>query len=134
MASPNPEIISNEEEPSANGWFQLDVPSHGKIATVKKIVSHTGKGKPVKSNDILKKLKELKVIYGIDRDAIDTLLESVEEHNIPEKPITIAKGDVEDGENGSIEWSIEGITEKASEFLVVSKTQIAIRKLSTQGK
>lgn len=134
MASPNPEIRSNEEEPSANGWFKLDVPSHGKIVTVKKIVRHTGKGKPVKSNDILKKLKELKVIYGIDRDAIDTLLESVEEHNIPEEPITIARGDVEDGENGSIEWCIEGITEKGSEFLIVPKTQIAIRELSTNGK
>ncbi len=133
MSSPSPEIISNEEEPTANGWFQIAVPNDGKIATVKKIVRHTGKGKPVSTNDILKKLKELKVVYGIDRDAIDMLVKSVDEHNLPEEPVIIAKGDVEDGKNSSIEWCIEDIPEQDSTCLVAPNIKIAVMTLATQG-
>lgn len=133
MSSPNPEIITHEEEPAANGWFQIAIPSDGKIATVKKIVRHMGKGTPVTANDILKKLKQLKVIYGIDRDAIDSLVKSVDEHKIPEEPVIIAKGDVEDGKNGSIEWCIEGISEKDSECLIAPNMKIAVMTLATQG-
>jgi uncharacterized protein len=133
MSNPNPDIISNEVEPTANGWFQIAVHNDGKIACVKKIVRHTGKGKPVTANDILKKLKELKVVYGIDREAIDELIKSVDEHNIPEEPVVIAKGDVEDGQNSSIEWCIEGISEEGSSFLVVPNMKIAVMTLATQG-
>jgi uncharacterized protein len=122
------------EAPSANGWFQLNVPADGLIATVKKIVRHTGNGKPVKAVDILKKLKQLKVVYGIDQDAIESLLTSVEDNDIPEAPVVIAKGDVENGGNGSIEWCIEGITEENAGFLVVPNVKIAVKKLASQGK
>ncbi len=133
MSSLNPEIISSEEEPTANGWFQITIPNDGKIASVKKIVRHTGKGKPVTANDILKKLKELKVVYGIDREAIDSLIKSVDENKIPEEPITIAKGDIEDGANSSIEWCIEEISEQNSESLVVANMKIAVMTMATQG-
>lgn len=134
MESHAQESSTDTEEPSANGWFQIDVPNDGLVAKVKKIVRHTGKGKPVKAGDILNKLKQLKVIHGIDREAIDKLLESVDENNVPEEPVVIAKGDVENGENGSIEWCIEGITEENSGFLVVPKVKIAVRTLASQGK
>ncbi len=133
MSNPNPDIVSNEEEPTANGWFQIAVPEDGKIASIKKIVRHSGKGTPVKANDILKKLKQLKVINGIDREAIDALLKSVDEHNIPEEPVIIAKGDVEDGKNSSIEWCIEDIPENNSECLVVPNKKIAVMTMATQG-
>jgi uncharacterized protein len=125
---------SDKEEPSANGWFQIDVPNDGLVAKVKKIVRHTGNGKPVKAGDILNKLKQLKVTHGIDREAIDKLLESVDDNNVPEEPVVIAKGDVENGENGSLEWCIDGITEENSKFLVVPKMKIAVRTLASQGK
>ena len=123
-----------DEVPSANGWFQLTVANGGITASVKKIVRHTGKGKPVKTADILKKLKELKVIYGIDQDAIEALIKSVDENNVPEDPVIIAKGDIEHGENGTIEWFVEGITETETSFLVIPNMPIAKRALPTQGK
>ena len=134
MESHAQNISSNDEIPSANGWFQIAVPNDGLTASVKKIVRHTGNGKPVKANDILKKLKQLKVTYGIDREAIEDLVKSVDDNNVPEEPVVIAKGDVENGKNGSIEWCIEGITEKDSEFLVTPKVKIAVRTLASQGK
>ena len=135
MSNPSPQISPVEQIPAANGWFQLDVPSNGKIAKVKKIVRHTGNGKPVTSKDILAKLKQLKVIHGIDLEAIDKLVKDVDENKIPEEPVAVAKGEVEDGENGTIEWLIEGLSEKNSnKYLVVPGTKIAIQKLATQGR
>ena len=126
--------VSEEDAPSANGWFQLTVPEDGLAVSVKKIVRHTGKGKPVKTADILNKLKQSKVVYGIDREAINALVKSVDENNIPEEPVIIAKGDVVNGTNGKIEWCIDGITEEGSSFLVVPKVKIAVKTLASQGK
>ena len=134
MSTPNPQVSLNENGPAANGWFQIDVPSNGKLAKLKKIVRHTGSGKPVTAKDILAKLKQLKVIHGIDHEAIDKLIQSVDENNVPEEPVIIAKGDVEDGENGTIEWLIEDITEDNAKFIVVPDTKIAIRHLVSHGK
>lgn len=134
MPEPSSPNSATDEVPSANGWFQIAVPSDGAIASIKKIVRHTGKGKPIKSVDILKKLKELKVVYGIDHEKIEKLLKSVDEHDIPETPAIIAKGDVEHGQNGNIDWSIDGITEAGAEFLVVPNIQVCIKKLASKGK
>ncbi len=123
-----------DEEPSVNGWFQLAVPEDGLIVSVKKIVRHTGNGKPVKAIDILNKLKQSKVVYGIDRDAIDKLIALVDEDNIPEEPVVIAKSDVENGSNGTTEWCIEGIIDEGSSYLVVPGVKIAVKTLSTQGQ
>jgi uncharacterized protein len=127
-------VSSNVEVASANGWFQIAVSNDELFATVKKIVRHAGNGKPVTTRDIFKKLKELKVVYGIDRDAIENLVKFVEDNNIPEEPVVIAKGDVENGENGSIKWCIEGASEENSNILLVPKVKIAERTLATQGK
>lgn len=120
--------------PAANGWFQIAVASDGATASIKKIVRHSGTGKPVIVMDILKKLKELKVVYGVDREAIDELLNAVENHNVPDKPVVIAKGDVEHGENSHVEWYINGINESETKILVVPKTPVCVKKLSSQGK
>ncbi len=134
MESQTQETSVSNEESSVNGWFQIAVPEDGLIVSVKKIVRHTGNGKPVKAVDILNKLKQSKVVYGIDRDAIDKLITSVDENNIPEEPVVIAKSDVENGTNGSIEWCIDGITDEGSTYLVVPGVKIAVKTLSSQGK
>lgn len=134
MESQTLDTSVSDEEPSANGWFHIAVPEDGLVVSVKKIVRHTGNGKPVKAVDILNKLKQSKVVYGIDRDAIDKLITSVDENNIPEEPVVIAKSDVENGTNGTIEWCIDGITEDGSTYLVVPGIKIAVKTLSSQGK
>lgn len=134
MESQTQESSVSDEEPSANGWFQLAVPEDGLIVSVKKIVRHTGNGKPVKAIDILNKLKQAKVVYGIDRDEIDKLISSVDENNIPEEPVVIAKSDVKNGTNGTIEWGIDEITDEGSTYLVVPGVKIAVKTLSSQGK
>jgi len=134
MESQTQETSGSDEEPSVNGWFQLAVPEDGLIVSVKKIVRHTGNGKPVKAIDILNKLKQAKVVYGLDRDAIDKLISAVDDNNIPEAPVVIAKSDVENGSNGTIEWCIDGITDEGSTFLVVPDVKIAVKRLSSQGK
>lgn len=134
MASQTQDAPIRNEEPSANGWFQLTVPEDGLVVSVKKIVKHTGNGKPVKAVDILKKLKQSKVVHGIDRDAIDKLIAAVEENNIPEEPVVIAKSEVENGTNGVIEWCIDGISDEGSTYLVVPGVKIAEKTLSSQGK
>ena len=120
--------------PATNGWFQIAVSNDTLVASVKKIVRHVGNGKPVKTNDIFKKRKQLKVSYGIDSEAIKNLIKLVDDNNITEEPVVIAKGDVENGKNGTIEWCIEGITEENSEFLVVPNIKIAVMTLASQGK
>ena len=122
-----------EEEPFVNGWFQIAVPSNGTQACIKKIVRHAGKGKPIEVKDILKKLKQLKVIHGIDVNAIEELLKQVDAGEIPDKPVLIALADVKHGENGSIEWSIEGVEDQEEEIFVVPSMQIAVRKLTVTG-
>jgi len=134
MESHAQKISSDDEIPSANGWFQIAVSSDGSNASVKKIVRHTGNGKPVTVGDILNKLKQLKVVYGINREVIENLVKSVNDNNPPEAPVVIAKSDVENGENGSIEWCINGVTEENSEILIVPKVKIAERILATPGK
>jgi len=134
MESQTQETSVSDDEPSANGWFQIATPEDGLIVSVKKIVRHTGNGKPVKAVDILKKLKQEKVVYGIDRDAIDKLIVSVDENNIPEEPVVIAKSDVENGTNGTIEWCIDGITDEGATYLVVPGVKVAVKTLSSQGK
>ncbi len=134
MESQTQDTLESDEESSANGWFQLTVPEDGLIVSVKKIVRHTGKGKPIKVVDILKKLKQSKVVYGIDRDAIDKLVAAIEVNNIPEESVVIAKSDVENGTNGTIEWCIDGITDEGSAYLVVPGVKIAVKTLPSRGK
>ena len=55
MESQAQKISSSDEIPSANGWFQIAVPNDGVTASVKKIVRHAGKGRPIKAKDILEK-------------------------------------------------------------------------------
>lgn len=134
MESHAQNMSSDDEIPSANGWFQIAVSSDGSSASVKKIVRHTGNGKPVKVGDILNKLKQLRIIYGIDREVIENLVKSVNDNNVPEDHVVIAKTDVENGENGSIKWYINDVTEENSEILIVPKVKIAERTLATPGK
>ena len=88
-------ISSPDETVSANGWFQIAVANDASTASIKKIVRHSGNGKPVTASDIHNKLKQLKVTYGIDREAIEQLVTCVNDNNIPDHPVVIAKGDVE---------------------------------------
>ena len=127
------EAIIAEQAPSANGWFQLQVPTDGLSISVKKIVRHTGEGKPVETRDILKKLKGHKVIYGVDVNAIESLLKLVELNQIPEKPVVIAKSDVTQGKDGKLEWCIDGIEEKGAEIVVAADMQIAILLNAIKG-
>ena len=131
---PAAEAATAEEQPFANGWFKIIVPSNGSHAYIKKIVGPVGEGKAVESADILKKLKQLKVIYGIDVNAIEELLKLVALDEIPEDPYPIANADVVHGENGSISWCIDGVENQEPEIRVVPGMQIATRLLATTGK
>lgn len=115
-----------EEAPSSNGWFQLAVPSDGSRVEIKKIVPHTGKGKPVQCADITKKLKSLKVVHGINIEAINMLLEDVQANILPEGPVEIARSDVEEGREGSLEWCIEALDKTDADALVASDEQLAV--------
>lgn len=121
-------------EPFANGWFTLAVTSNGASAVIKKIVRHSGQGKPVTLEDILKKMKKEKVVHGIDMAAIHGLLQSVENNVIPEDQTVIARSDVENGENGSLEWLIQGLPDNVSSIYVAPGTRIAVRKPASRGK
>ncbi len=123
-----------EEIPSSNGWFQLVVPGDGSAARLKKIVRHTGNGKPVEAVDILKKLKEQKVVYGIDVDAIENVLNLVEASQIPEEAVIIACSDVTEGSNGQLQWCIDGIGGKDVELIVAPDMPVAIRRRAIKGK
>lgn len=131
---PTAEVAAAEKQPSANGWFKIIVPSNGSNAYIKKITRHSGEGKAVDAADILKKLKQLKVIYGIDANAIEELLKRVELDEIPGDPYPVANADVVHGENGSITWCIDGVEAKESGLRVVPGMQIATRLLATTGK
>lgn len=127
-------VVSNEELPAADGWFELDVPADGSVALLKKIIRHIDDGQPVKTADILEKLKELNVTYGIELDVIDALLKSVDENDLPDEPVVIAKADVEHGEAGTVEWRIGDMTENNAGFLVVPHIELAIWTPPTKGK
>jgi len=117
-----------------NGWFTLSVPSSGACAVIKRIARHSGAGKPVQMEDILKKLKKENVIHGIDMTAIHELLTAVEKNEIPDKETVIARSDVENGENGTLTWHIEGLTENPAGVYVAPDTPIAVRKPASKGK
>ncbi len=123
-----------EETPSSNGWFQLAIPGDGSHVLIKKIVSHTGNGKAVENKDILKKLKSEKVIHGIDFDAIEGLLKLVQTNQIPNEPVSIANSDVEQGEDGNLDWCIDGLDVKESEVIVAPDMTIAVRRPGIKGK
>ncbi|MFT5132253.1 MAG: hypothetical protein ACI9SC_000718 [Gammaproteobacteria bacterium] len=123
-----------EEAPSSNGWFQLVIPSDGSTVSIKKIVRHTGKGLPVDLRSILKKLKEAKVVHGIDIKSIENLLHVLEANQSPEVPLVIASSDVEEGVDGELRWSMEGIENLGSDFVVAPDMQIAIRRAAVKGK
>jgi uncharacterized protein len=123
-----------EQTASSNGWFQIAIPGDGSTVSIKKIVRHAGDGKPVESKDILKKLKAEKVVHGIDLSAIDNLLNLVEANQIPEEAVVIASSDVEQGEDGNLQWCIEGVGEKDSQIIVAPDMRIATRRLAVKGK
>ncbi|NKB38093.1 MAG: DUF342 domain-containing protein [Gammaproteobacteria bacterium] len=124
----------NEDPPASNGWFQLAVPAEGSTVSVKKIVRHIGDGKPVDISDILKKLKGHKVVHGVNADAIYELLQKVEDNDIPEDAVVIASSDVIQGEDGALEWHIEGLEDKGSETMVCADMHIATLKKAIKGK
>lgn len=130
----NEELPPAEDGPFIHGWFTLVVPSNGASAIIKKIVRHAGQGKPITADDVLKKLKKLKVIHGIDMDVIHELLKSVNNNIIPDQEIIIARSDVVHGENGTLKWLIQGLDSNSSDICLAPNTKIAVRKLATKGK
>ena len=133
IAETNTENQAAKEEPFANGWFTLAVANDGSNALIKKIVRHSGQGKPITAEAILKKLKREKVIYGIDINGINELVQLIDNNEIPEEFVTVAKGDARHGDNGIIEWCVEGFDESKSEVLVVPDMQVAVLKKATKG-
>ena len=122
------------EEAFANGWFKLSVSSDGSTAFVKKIVRHAGQGKAVTKEDVLKQLKKDKIVHGIDIEAIDRLLELVETDNIPAEPFPIAAGNVQEGENGRLEWVDDSLNTNDTLSFVIADMRIATRYPAIQGK
>ena len=123
-----------ESMASSNGWFQLAVPADGSCITIKKIVRHQGDGAPVNMGDILKKLKSHKVTCGVDAAAIEELLKSLDANEIPEQASVIARSDVEEGEDGKLDWKIEGLLEETSDVIVVADMSVASMKKARIGK
>lgn len=134
MESLTQNAVLKEEVSSADGWFELNVPDDGSIALVKKVVRHIGNGKPVIAEDILKQLEQLNVTYGIELSVIDALVKSVDDNEFTDEAVVVAKADVENGEDGTLEWCIGDITGNDVGFLVVPNTKLAIRTLATVGK
>lgn len=125
---------SPPEESFANGWFKLAIPTDGSAVFVKKIVRHSGEGKAVTREDILKQLKKEKVIHGINVAAIDKLLALVEADDIPPQAFPIALGNVKQGENGSLSWAADDMPKSEHPVFVSADMHIATRQTAVQGK
>jgi len=76
--------------PSANGWFQLDVPADGARVTVKKLVRHAGDGRPVELADIL---QSGQVTHGILRENIRAVLRRQGDTPGIVRDVLVAKGE-----------------------------------------
>ena len=117
-----------------DGSFRIVSSSDGSTAHIEITGRGTGGGKPITREAILERLGSENISHGVDQNAIEELLQRIDADDIPDEPILIAKGDVEHGEDGVVEWCMAGADDQQFCLLVSAGARVAVSKPATQGR
>jgi len=127
-------IISLVNSP---GEFELEARDDKMAVILRTITPSTGTGSFVTAEDIQKALSDLKVIYGIDKDIINSIVKEIKETGKTRKNIAIAKGlSPQKGEKAKIELKIgrDALNKDPRASSVVKPGQIiAVKIPATSG-
>ncbi|MFC1747233.1 flagellar assembly protein A [Pseudomonadota bacterium] len=113
-----------------DGQFRISVSRDGVVAYFSRLSPATGNGKNIALDQVLKKLKSQKVIYGIDQNKISQILQQLENGKLDiniasaendqkkrQEVLCIAKGDpAVKGSDAVIEWHIPKARIEAGDY------------------
>ena len=92
------------EEESSDGYFTIKISDDKMTATID-LVPSKGIGKPLYYNTIKKEIEKIGIVYGVNYELLQKLVESVEKTKEEKTGVIIAQGTPpEDGEDGRIEF------------------------------
>jgi len=90
---------------NAPGQLDIVVLDHDMNATIRTITPPLGDGKPVSVKDVLQKLADLNVVFGIDKELIESIVSEVAATGIARNNVRIAAGQpAKDGVDARIEF------------------------------
>lgn len=120
------------------GQFKISVREDKMGAAIETITPPLGSGGPVTVEDIEHSLSELGITFGINKDAIQTIVSEVSETGTPRTNIQIAVGEpAEAGKDGRIDFKIgqEAVNKDPDANKMVRPGQIiAVRISAEKGK
>ena len=98
------EEYGDEEEESVDGTFSIEISEDKMTATITLIPSK-GKGAPLNYESIKKAIEQRGIVYGVNYDMLQKLVESVEKNKEVKEGVIFAQGTPpEKGEDGKIEF------------------------------
>ncbi len=98
------ENYEEDEEESVDGSFSIEI-SEDKMSATITLNPSKGKGVPLNYENIKKAIEQKGIVYGVNYDLLQKLVESVEKNKEPKEGVIIAQGTPpEEGEDGKIEF------------------------------
>lgn len=120
------------------GQFEIDARDDKMSAFLKIITPPVGSGNPVTIEDIEKSLSDMKIVYGIDKETLHSIVTEVQETGLLKKNVTIAKGTLpEKGEKARIELKIgrdAANSDPKASSMVKPGQVVAVKVPATMGK
>ena len=99
---------AEEKEPSIDGQFRLKISRDNMSVHMHHMTAPTGDGKAVDVKKVLEKLKQSKVVKGINKEAIETALSTTANGNPPAEPVLIVESlKPVKSENSQLNWVID---------------------------
>ncbi|MBN2322664.1 MAG: DUF342 domain-containing protein [Spirochaetes bacterium] len=93
-----------EEKEDADGMFDIKI-SDDRMSVTIDLYPSTGLGRPLSMGAIRTKINDMKIVYGLNIDLLERLVEKVEESKKEKSGIVIARGTPpKEGKNGSVEF------------------------------
>jgi len=119
------------------GQFDIAVLEDKMGAVIRTITPPLGKGKPVTVEDIEHALADLKIVFGINKDVINTIVSEVINSGDPQNDIQVATGEpAKSGQDGRIDLKIgqDAVNKDPNANMMVKPDQIlAVRIPATKG-
>ncbi len=129
-----PNQPTEETEPSIDGRFRLKISRDSMSVSIHHLTAPTGDGKPVDLKKVLAKLKQSKVVEGINKEAIETVLAATVEGNPPAEPVIIVESlKPVKSEDSQLNWAIDPESDIRTRIILPGQLLLSL-KPATSGE
>jgi len=123
---------NEDNSPSIDARFQIKVSPDRLSVTLTQLSAHSGSGKPLTAQDILKKLAQKKVTQGIKNEVINEVVQALGQGEETEASPLVAEGIVAvNGVDSELEWKLDVETDDPLNKIVLPDQLLCVYQASS---